>query len=70
MAITTPGIVRIRKPATASYGEAMSQFRMWLDSNKIQPVSFKPAVLEGRAGFEVTFRNEDEALRFDQHFGK
>ena len=69
MALASPCVVRIAKPASLSFGEAMSRQRAWLDTNKIQPITFKPDFLDGLIGFEIGFTNEREAALFDQQFG-
>lgn len=69
MALASPTVVRLPKPATLSFGQAMSQHRVWLDTNKIQPTAFKPAYYNGVVGFEIGFRNQDEAALFDKQFG-
>lgn len=51
------------KPFDLSYCDAMSQMRMWLDHNKIQPCKFR-MVAENKIGFEVTFSSEDDAAKF------
>lgn len=47
----------------------MREFRYWFDHRKIQPTLFQPVFREGRTGFEVGFRTEDEAELFRQEFG-
>jgi hypothetical protein len=69
MALVSPCVVRITKPATLSFGEAMSQHRAWLDANKIQPTTFKPDYSNGALGFEIGFANEGDAVLFDEQFG-
>lgn len=69
MALITPCTVRISKPATQSFGEAMRQHRLWLDSKKIQPTTFRPDFYLGLIGFEISFKTADEAALFDRRFG-
>lgn len=69
MALISSSVVRISKPASFSFADAMNQHRTWLDTNKIQPASFKPININGVIGFELGFRNEDEAALFDKQFG-
>jgi hypothetical protein len=49
-------------------GKTMNQIRLWLDSERIEPTEFKTVV--GRAGleFEIRFKSEWEAERFQQQF--
>jgi hypothetical protein len=69
MALKSPLIVHIPKPASISYGQAMSEQRAWLDRNKIEPSSYRPAYQDGVIGFEIGFKTEDEATLFDRQFG-
>jgi hypothetical protein len=69
MALTSPTVTQIPKPATTSFAETMKQHRTWLDANKIQPASFRPVYINGVIGFEIGFRNEHEAGLFDNEFG-
>jgi hypothetical protein len=57
----------VAKPASVSYGEAMSLLRSWLDSQRMQLTHFKLAPL-GRVGFEVGFRDDADAIRFESGF--
>jgi hypothetical protein len=69
MALTSPCTVRIAKPASQSFGEAMREHRLWLDSNKIQPIAFRPDFYQGLIGFEIGFKSEHDAALFDREFG-
>jgi hypothetical protein len=53
-------MVFIPKPTNLSMREATRQILLWLDSRKLQPISFKFAT-GGRLGFDVGFRSEAEA---------
>jgi hypothetical protein len=57
-----PLIVRIEAPALANeLGATMNAIRSWLDSQKIQPTTFKIVT----AGLiELTFRHDHQAARF------
>jgi hypothetical protein len=46
----------------------MNAIRSWLDSQKIQPTVFKVVPTARAFGFEIGFRQEDEARRFRQQF--
>jgi hypothetical protein len=65
---TSPLTVFVPKPAGIPYGEAMNRVRTWLDNQKMQPSLFKLAPL-GRVGFEIGFRSDDDATRFQNGFG-
>jgi hypothetical protein len=60
-----PLIVRIEAPAANKLGELMNAIRSWLDSQKIQPTTFKVVP----AGVELTFRHDHEAAQFRKQFG-
>ena len=68
MEITPSLTVFVAKPAALSYGEAMSQLRTWLDSEKMQSTMFKLAPL-GRVGFEIGFQSSEHVTRFQSGFG-
>jgi hypothetical protein len=53
--------VFIPKPTNLSIAEAMSQILLWLNSQELQPISFKFAT-DGRLGFDIGFRSEAEAV--------
>ena len=65
MALTTQITINVERP---SLGETMNQIRSWLDSQKIQPASFKPVVVGGGVIFEISFLSADEAELFRQEF--
>ena len=67
MANSNPLIVRFDAPLGMTFGVAMNNIRTWLDSNKIQPLNFRPTVGPGIA-FELSFRAEHEARRFRKQF--
>jgi hypothetical protein len=68
MTLKSPRIVSIENPG-ASIADAMSNLRIWLDDNKIEPVEFR-MISPDAAGFtfEIQFRSEDEALLFESKF--
>jgi hypothetical protein len=59
MALTTPTPIRT-EPLTRSttLGSALSDIRMWLDSEKIEPTDFKTIVSRRGLGFEIIFKSE------------
>jgi len=46
----------------------MNEIRSWLDQNRIEPVDFKTVVGREGIGFEIRFRTEGEAERFQREF--
>ena len=49
-------------------GRAVGDMRAWLDAEDIQPSNFRTVVGEGGLGFEISFREENEADRFVERF--
>ena len=68
MVITTPIRIEVNRPAGAPIGSIMNEIRSWLDQNKIEPVDFKTVVGREGIGFEIWFRTEEEAERFQRQF--
>jgi len=68
MALLTPVVVHADNPRNAPLGKAMNDIRVWLDSERIQPVEFKMVVNSAVLGFEISFRNEQDAARFEEQF--
>ena len=68
MVITTPIRIEVNRPAGAPIGSIMNEIRSWLDQNRIQPVDFKTVVGREGIGFEIRFRTEGEAERFQREF--
>jgi hypothetical protein len=60
-----PLIVRIETSAANKLGELMKSIRSWLDSQKIQPATFKVV----RGSYELTFLHDHEAAQFREQFG-
>jgi hypothetical protein len=48
--------------------KTMDDIRNWLDSERIEPVEFKTVVGGAGLGFEISFRDEREAERFQERF--
>ena len=67
MGTVSPLTVFVPKPVGISYGDAMSQLRTWLDSERMQSTMFKLAPL-GRVGFEIGFRSDEDVTRFRDGF--
>jgi hypothetical protein len=61
--MATPTVIRAE-----NLGKTMNDIRTWLDAEKIQPVEFKTIVSHAGIGFEISFRSEQEAERFQQRF--
>jgi hypothetical protein len=47
----------------------MNEVRSWLDSQKIEPIDFRPVVSRQGIGFEISFRAQEQADLFQQKFG-
>ena len=63
----TPFRVHFEKPPPA-LADFMGDLRIWLDSNKIQPIEFKTSPHGGSVPIDVQFDNEDEATGLRRRF--
>jgi hypothetical protein len=63
-------IAKVRISKHASLGATMSEMRIWLDKQKIQPVRWE-AMIDAK-GFTVTiaFHRDDESELFRQQFAE
>jgi len=62
--------VRVRKPLSTSAGTLMSDMHIWLDSQGIQPIRFKPLTLDSGVAFDVHFRHPQQAQLFRAQFDR
>jgi hypothetical protein len=69
MTLTNPILVKLERPTGTPFGQIMNEVRSWLDSQKIQPVDFRPVVSLQGIGFEIIFRTQEEAHLFKLKFG-
>jgi hypothetical protein len=49
-------------------GGVVSDIREWLEREKIEPVHFQAVVNARGLGFEISFENDHDAVRFQQRF--
>lgn len=68
MSLVTPVTITMDQSTSTSFGQTMNQIRSWLDSKKIEPASFQPIVAGGKIMFEIGFRDEQDAKRFQREF--
>jgi len=68
MTVMSLVVVHGEHPASMPLSATMAQIRTWLDSERIEPTSFKTVVAQGALGFEISFKNDDEANRFRGQF--
>ena len=61
--MATPTVIRAE-----DLGNTMNDIRTWLDAEKIQPVDFRTVVGSAGIGFEISFRLDHEAERFQRRF--
>jgi hypothetical protein len=66
--LTTSTKIEVNRPPGAPIGTIMNEIRSWLDQNKIEPIDFKTVVGRQGIGFEIRFRTEGEAERFQREF--
>jgi hypothetical protein len=60
--------IEVNRPAGTPIGEIMNEIRSWLDRNKIEAVDFRTVVGHEGIGFEIRFRTEQDAERFQREF--
>jgi hypothetical protein len=68
MALLTPVVVQAENSRNMPLAKTMRDIRTWLDSERIEPVQFKTVVGRAGLGFEISFRQEHEAQRFQERF--
>jgi hypothetical protein len=69
MALLTPVVmVQPKTVKEMPLGKTMKDIRIWLDSERIEPVAFTTVVGRVGLGFEISFREESEAERFQERF--
>jgi hypothetical protein len=68
MALLTPVVVQAENSGSAPLAKAMDEIRTWLDGERIEPVQFRTVVGKTGLEFEISFRREHEAERFQKRF--
>jgi len=68
MALLRPVAVESESRRSMPLATTIKDIRTWLVSERIEPVEFKTVVGRGGLGFEISFREESEAERFQQQF--
>ena len=68
MALTSPAVVYAKHLPDTPLGSTMNKIRTWLDSEKIEPKDFKTVVAREGLGFEIRFKSERDAERFQRQF--
>jgi hypothetical protein len=69
MRLASPVAVRTENRANMPpLSDTMAEIRTWLDSERIEPASFKTVVGRGGLGFEIGFKSEQDADRFRRQF--
>jgi hypothetical protein len=68
MALLTPVGVQAENSRGLSLDQTMNEIRAWLDGERIEPVQFRTVVGRVGLGFEISFRREHEAKRFQERF--
>lgn len=65
MALLSPVVAR---PENSPLDKTMRDIRSWLASERIEPIFFKTVVDGNGLGFEISFRDERDAERFQKRF--
>jgi len=68
MALTSPFMIRAGSRANTPLDSTMKEIRVWLDRERIEPAMFKTVVRSGGLGFEISFKSEHDAARFQRQF--
>jgi hypothetical protein len=68
MALISPVVIRAENQANTTLASTMIEIRTWLDREKIEPVALKAVVGSAGLGFEISFKSEQEAARFQREF--
>jgi hypothetical protein len=68
MALLRPVVVQSENQGSTSLATTIKDIRTWLVSERIEPVEFKTVVGRTGLGFEISFREECEAERFQERF--
>jgi len=68
MALLSPVVVQAENSRGMSLDQTMNEIRAWLDGAGIEPVQFRTVVSRRGLGFEISFRHEHEAERFQDRF--
>jgi hypothetical protein len=68
MALLRPVVVQSESPRSTPLATTIKDIRTWLVSERIEPVEFKTVVGRAGLGFEISFREESEAERFQERF--
>jgi hypothetical protein len=61
MVLTDPFTIHVKRPAGTLLGDIMSEARSWLDKSQIEPVECTTVVNRATVGFQIRFRNQNEA---------
>jgi|HubBroStandDraft_6_1064221.scaffolds.fasta_scaffold738687_2 hypothetical protein len=66
-----PATITVEPRDGVTLSQAIGAMRVWLDSEGIEPASFKPVALPSAKGigFEVGFATLDAAASFSREFG-
>lgn len=68
MALLSTVLIHAENSRNLPLAQMMKDIRIWLDSERIQPVEFKAVVGQAGHGFEISFSNESDAERFQERF--
>jgi hypothetical protein len=68
MALLSPVVMPAENSGAVSLDKTMSEIRTWLDGERTEPVQFRTVVDRTSLGFEISFRQERDAERFQKRF--
>jgi len=68
MALLSPVTLQAETSRNAPLAKVLNEIHTWLDREQVEPVRFRIVVGRSGLGFEISFRNEREAERFQGRF--
>ena len=68
MAWLSPVAWQVENSGNAPLVKVLNEIHAWLDSEQVEPIRFKIVAGRSGLGFEISFRNEREAERFQERF--
>jgi hypothetical protein len=68
MVLSSPVVIRAETQTNTPLGSIMNEIRTWLDRERIELAEFRTVASSAGLGFEISFKSEQEADRFQQQF--
>jgi hypothetical protein len=68
MTLLSPVVVETERPGNSPIAKTMRDIRSWLTGERIVPIYLQTVVGNDGLGFEISFRDERDAERFQERF--